>query len=72
VKQAPFVVLQLVQMTASLVEIGFISNAQEERALASRAGGRQVAEALAAAVLEYGQRYDAVRGVVPAASGGTR
>jgi N-acetylmuramoyl-L-alanine amidase len=72
VKQAPFVVLQLVQMTASLVEIGFITNAQEERSLASRAGRRQVAEALAAAVLEYGRRYDALRGVVPAAPVGAR
>lgn len=67
VKQAPFVVLQLVQMSAALVEIGFITNPEEERALRSHSGRHRVVEALAAAVLDYGRRYDALRGLTPAA-----
>lgn len=63
VKQAPFVVLMGVQMPASLVEIGFLSNADEERALRSGARRDKIARALARAVIEFGRRYDARRGV---------
>ena len=44
VKQAPFVVLMGVQMPAALVEIGFITNAREEGALATDAERERIAE----------------------------
>ena len=63
VKQAPFVVLLGVQMPASLVEIGFLSNPDEERALGSAKRRDALAAALERAVLQYGRRYDELRGV---------
>jgi len=63
VKQAPFVVLAGVQMPASLVEIGFITNAREERRLATGEGRRAVVEALVEAVEVYRKRHDARRGI---------
>lgn len=50
VKQAAFVVLEGAFMPAVLVELGFISNPQEERLLASREYQRDAARRLAAAV----------------------
>jgi N-acetylmuramoyl-L-alanine amidase len=74
VKQAPFVVLMGAQMPASLVEIGFVTNPREARALAGDARRGQIADGLARAVLAFGRRYDAKRGVGPeratAAGGG--
>ena len=63
VKQAPFVVLSGVQMPASLVEIGFITNRADERRLRSEEGQRRVVAALVEAVEEYRRRYDAQRGL---------
>ncbi len=72
VKQAPFVVLMGLQMPASLVEIGFLTNPDEARAL-RRSGRRgEIARALTRAILEFGRRYDARRGdgaAAPAAGG---
>ena len=62
VKQAPFVVLMGVQMPASLVEIGFVSNPDEAAALRQPARRGEIAQALARAVVRYGHRYDAKRG----------
>jgi len=72
VKQAPFVVLSGVQMPAMLVEIGFITNAREEKQLRSGAGRKAIVSALSDAVLEYGRRYDARRGVAPVPASGAR
>ena len=70
VKQAPFVVLSDVQMPAALVEIGFITNPEEEGALAAQGGRKRIVGALVRAVREFGRRYDARRGVaVPPARG---
>ncbi len=66
VKQAPFVVLYGVRMPASLVEIGFITNPDDERRLRSSRGRAAIAATLAEAVVEYGRRYDAQRGIAPA------
>ncbi|MEE8581147.1 MAG: N-acetylmuramoyl-L-alanine amidase [Myxococcota bacterium] len=63
VKQAPFIVLMGVQMPASLVEIGFLTNAEDERALKSSARRDALADALARAVIAFGRRFDARRGV---------
>jgi len=73
VKQAPFVVLMGVQMPAALVEIGFLSNPAEERALRGDRHRDGLAAGLARAVAEFGRRYDARRGFADAgASGHTR
>jgi N-acetylmuramoyl-L-alanine amidase len=63
VKQAPFVVLQGVQMPSSLVEIGFITNPGEAKRLRSSRGRDRIAAAIVDAVLEFGDRFDARRGV---------
>lgn len=68
VKQAPFVVLMGVQMPASLVEIGFLTNPEEERGLRRGRERDSIADALAKAVLAFGARYDARRGARPAVS----
>jgi N-acetylmuramoyl-L-alanine amidase len=72
VKQAPFVVLSGVQMPASLVEIGFITNLRDEGDLRSGGGRRAIVSALAAAVLEFARRHDALRGVEPVPAQGAR
>ena len=66
VKQAPFVVLMGVRMPASLVEIGFLSNAQDERALQTEGRRDAIADALTRAVVEFGAGYDKRRGVASA------
>ena len=63
VKQAPFVVLMGVQMPASLIEIGFLSNPDDSRALARASHRESIAAALERAVVAFGKRYDARRGV---------
>ena len=63
VKQAPFVVLMGVQMPSSLVEIGFLSNPAEEKSLWKATRRAEIAQALSRAVLAFGKRYDARRGV---------
>jgi N-acetylmuramoyl-L-alanine amidase len=62
VKQAPFVVLEGVQMPSSLVEIGFLTNRQDEKMLTGSKGRDQIAAALVRATLEFARRYDARRG----------
>jgi len=66
VKQAPFVVLMGVRMPATLVEIGFVTHPGEEGELRSSSRKDAIAEAIAVAVVDFGQRYDARRGVRPA------
>ena len=53
VKQAPFKVLVGATMPAALVELGFISNPQEEAKLGSEAFQSQLTTSLAAAILRY-------------------
>ena len=68
VKQAPFVVLMGLEMPAALVEIGFVTKPHDARALASPERRERIAQALARAVLEFGRRYDARRGIRPPAA----
>lgn len=63
VKQAPFVVLLGVQMPAALLEIGFLTSPIDEAALQRGDTRDQLVAALTEAVLEFGRRYDARRGV---------
>jgi len=63
VKQAPFVVLEGVQMPAALVEIGFLTNRADEQSLRTGRERDRIAAALARAAIEFGRRYDARRGV---------
>jgi N-acetylmuramoyl-L-alanine amidase len=69
VKQALFVVLAGVQMPAALVEIGFVTNARDERTLRDAGSGRRLVDALERAVLAFADRYDERRGaLLPAKS----
>jgi len=63
VKQAPFVVLMGVQMPASLVEIGFLTNPDDEKSLRRRNQREELADALSDAVIAFAKRYDARRGI---------
>jgi N-acetylmuramoyl-L-alanine amidase len=53
VKQAPFVVLMGVNMPAILVEIGFLTHAEEARRLRDPLYQRSISQALSAAILSY-------------------
>lgn len=64
VKQAGFVVLDGAFMPAVLVELGFISNATEERMLADGGSQGRFAGSLAAAVRDYFDRAQAVTGAL--------
>jgi N-acetylmuramoyl-L-alanine amidase len=72
VKQAPFVVLMGVRMPAVLVEVGFITNPQDERALRKAAERERIAAALARAIAGFRVRQDERAGVARARDGGTR
>ncbi len=63
VKQAPFVVLMGVQMPAALIELGFVSNSRDADMLESDAHRDRIADALTRAVISFGKRYDARRGL---------
>jgi N-acetylmuramoyl-L-alanine amidase len=64
VKQAPFVVLMGVRMPAALVEIGFLSNRDDERSLRTVERRDAIAAALGRAVASFRIEYDRRRGVV--------
>lgn len=64
VKQAPFYVLGGAAMPAILVEIGFISNPQEERRLRDDGYRERIARALAAGLAAYKRGYEQRLGVV--------
>lgn len=53
IRQAGFLVLKDVAMPAILIELGFISNAEEERFLSSLAGQNKMADAIARAFYKY-------------------
>ena len=58
VRQAGFVVLYRVAMPSVLIEMGFISNPEEEKFLATDAGMKQLAEAIYTAVLKYKRDHE--------------
>jgi N-acetylmuramoyl-L-alanine amidase len=57
VKQGPFAVITNVLMPAVLVEIGFVSNREEEREMSRSEFQRRVGKALADAVRGFYERY---------------
>ncbi len=63
VKQAPFAVLLHVNMPASLVEIGFVTNRTDAQALDREARQAEIASALGDAVLEFRRRFELRRGI---------
>jgi N-acetylmuramoyl-L-alanine amidase len=64
VKQAPFYVLGGAAMPAVLVEIGFISNPQEEQRLRDDGYRDRIARALVAGIAAYKRSYEQRAGVV--------
>ncbi|GHU60454.1 N-acetylmuramoyl-L-alanine amidase [Bacteroidia bacterium] len=57
-KQAGFLVLKDVAMPSILVELGFISNVEEERYLASIAGQAEMSESIARAFKKYKDKFE--------------
>jgi N-acetylmuramoyl-L-alanine amidase len=53
-------------MPSALVEIGFITNRADMKVLRTRAVQEEIVNALADAVVEYGHRHDALRGLAAA------
>lgn len=63
VKQGPFAVLATAFMPAILVEVGFGTNVNDARWMASPEGQRDIAVAIADGVIEYLQHYERRTGV---------
>jgi N-acetylmuramoyl-L-alanine amidase len=63
IKQAPFRVLVGAAMPAVLVEVGFISNAEEERLLTSDEYQAKVVSALVRGLSRYQQQREQRRGM---------
>ncbi len=72
VKQAPFVVLMGVRMPAVLVEVGFITNPADEKALRKSAERERIASGLARAIAGFRALQDERSGVAHAQAGGSR
>jgi N-acetylmuramoyl-L-alanine amidase len=72
VKQAMFVVLSGVQMPAALVEIGFVTHRGDEGVMNGTEGRKAIVGALEKAVIAFGERYDARRGLGAAAAPAAR
>ncbi len=57
VKQGPFWVLHGAFMPSILIELGFVSNAEEGAYLTSKKGQRELAEAIAKGIIDYKNTY---------------
>ncbi|WP_337287683.1 N-acetylmuramoyl-L-alanine amidase [Candidatus Methylomirabilis sp.] len=68
VKSAPFFVLIGAAMPSVLVEVAFITNAQEEQKLEQETYRQQVAEALLAGIARFKTRYEKRVGLMPMSS----
>lgn len=58
VKQAGFIVLRRTTMPGVLIEVGFISNAEERKYMQSESGQNKIAEAIFTAFSEYKKRTE--------------
>jgi len=72
VKQAGLLVLRKTSMPSVLVELGFISNREEERYMVSEAGKNKLANAIYSAFNKYKEDYDRKQGGSTAAAIETR
>lgn len=63
VKQAGFLVLRQTSMPSILVELGFLSNAEEEAYMASEKGKKELVNSLFAAFKHYKMQYDSTNKV---------
>lgn len=68
VRQAGFLVLRKTSMPSILVELGYISNREEERFMKSDSGRGKLAKALYDAFTKYKRDYDRRRGALAAGS----
>src|SRR5690554_1200630 len=57
VKQGPFWVLHSAFMPSILIELGFVSNKEEEAYLTSEAGKNELARAIANAIIDYKKQF---------------
>ncbi|MGL5893968.1 MAG: N-acetylmuramoyl-L-alanine amidase family protein [Bacteroidales bacterium] len=64
VRQAPFLVLRNTGMPSVLVELGFITNAEEERYLLSESGQNNLAQSIYKAFVAFKSDYDKKSGKV--------
>ncbi len=69
VKQAPFIVLVGATMPAVLVEVGFVSNPQEERKLADPLMQKRIAKAITEGIVAFGEDLYRRMGYVNIGSG---
>ncbi len=58
VKQAGFLVLRQVAMPSVLIELGFISNAEEEKYMASQSGAAELAYSIYKSIKSFKSSYD--------------
>lgn len=68
VRQAGFLVLRKTSMPSILVELGYISNREEERFMKSDNGRNKLATALYTAFTKYKRAYDRRAGALPSGS----
>lgn len=64
VKQAGFLVLRQVPMPSILIELGFISNKEEENYMASAEGSMELAHAIFCAIRKFKSEYDGRQAVM--------
>ena len=69
IKQAPFRVLMGATMPSALIEIGFVTNPEEERRLSSVEYQEQLAQAIFRGVVKYKERYERTLSVGGSPSG---
>lgn len=72
VRQAGFLVLRKTGMPSVLVELGYISNREEERFMKSSDGQSKLADALYGAFVKYKREYDRKQGALSAGSQNSR
>ncbi|MBQ9201347.1 MAG: N-acetylmuramoyl-L-alanine amidase [Bacteroidales bacterium] len=64
VRQAPYWVLHRTSMPAVLIELGFISNLEEEKYMNSEKGQNELAESIYQAICSYKKEHDKLRASV--------